>query len=285
MIILYSLIKCCHTFCSECVANPKLKNCPICKEIIEEARPNFTFLKHTKESEYDIKKQKLNKSINELELLKQKFENETKPKQVEHIQELVRSIKIKVEKQSNELIKEINRGKKKLLNKIDKKAANINKLIGDLELEDLELNLKETKDNLNNDKYQIEDLEKLDFDIFKSRCEFNSNNKNVFIKLYETLEYDPFDDYNPVGLIKQTNYFEKGLELIDPYVKDSFNLTDEKIIDEEIKVIKAYQNTLNFFEVCLNDAIKCNPDLEFAYYEKGNYIKYLIRVYRNNLAK
>jgi hypothetical protein len=44
--------------------------------------------------------------------LKQKFENETKPKQVEHIQELVRSIKIKVEKQSNELIKEINRGKK-----------------------------------------------------------------------------------------------------------------------------------------------------------------------------
>jgi hypothetical protein len=142
-----TLIKCGHTICSECVANPKLKKCPNCKETIDEAKPNYTILKHTNESEYDKKKKKLKKSINELEMMKIKFETETKPKRVQQIEELVKLTKIKVEKQSNELIKQIYRGKKRLLHKIEKKAAHLNKLINDLELEDLGFDLKETKEN------------------------------------------------------------------------------------------------------------------------------------------
>jgi len=92
------------------------------------------------------------------------------------------------------------------------------------------------------------------------------------VKLYETLEYDPENDFsNPVGEIKQINYFEKGLQLINPFIRDScnYNNMNENIIDEEIQVIKANRNTLNIFERFLNNSIKCNPDLEYTYYEKG----------------
>ena len=110
------LIKCFHILCFQCFDNLNIKNCPTCSSEIFETNLHLEILKHAKESTYDKSKKKLEKTINEIDLIEQKFETETKQRKIQEITIRVKLIKQQIEEKTNELFKILNENKNKILN-------------------------------------------------------------------------------------------------------------------------------------------------------------------------
>ena len=73
-------LTCPHTVCLECLNKLNTKYCPHCKEQIKAKYPNLALIKLIPESEYDKIRNKLEKTIIEVNDLKQKLTTECENK-------------------------------------------------------------------------------------------------------------------------------------------------------------------------------------------------------------
>ena len=104
------LIRCGHTVCAKCVNNLAEKKCPSCNMAIKETLVNWAILKIVADSEYDMLKSELEKTMNDIESIENKLIKDKEEKikaNLSHVQ----TTKKKVEKQANEIIKLINENK------------------------------------------------------------------------------------------------------------------------------------------------------------------------------
>jgi hypothetical protein len=277
------LIHCFHILCFQCFDNLNVKNCPTCSSEIIETKLHLEILKHVKESNYDKSKKKLEKTINEIDLIEQKFETETKQRKIQEITIKVKLIKQQIEEKTNELSKILNDNKNKilnffftkrriksrivitkkqveehenelnkqldknkfsLLNNIDKISKSLKKKFRELDL-DIDDRLIKIKHNLKYNRLNLKELEDLNNEFQRKKSEIFIRNEDIFIQFYTNIEFNPLiENEFQIGEIKKMNYFELACLQIE-----SNNVSEG----------------INYFDL----AIELWPDLEFAYWEKG----------------
>jgi chromosome segregation ATPase len=142
---------------------------------IEETKPNWSILKLTPESEYDKQKKELETVLSEIISSQQFFENTTKKKKIEQINERVKLIKKQIDK-SNEHIKQININKKNLFTEIDKYAKELKKTLNHFKFRNQEQSLINIKETLVKNKLTLENIIAANQNFSANISEFRKSN-------------------------------------------------------------------------------------------------------------
>jgi len=231
-------------------------------------KTNWSILKLAPESEFDIQKYQLENILNEIILNQQNFENITKKKKLEHINERVRFIKKQIEDLKNEHIKKINNNKKYLFTELDNYAKEMKRTLNDFRFSKSEQSLKNLKDNIDKNEFSLEKLTASNYLYKNNISSYKSESNGLMKKLNGTFHFYPNLDTKIendfIGSIKQFNFYKEYVDQAEKVYKE---IKDKSLTSNKI-------NKLNNSILTLEKEVELCPEQSRAYILVGEQFFY-----------
>lgn len=216
-------LTCPHTVCLECLNKLNTKYCPHCKEQIKAKYPNLALIKLIPESEYDKIRNKLEKTIIEVNDLKQKLTTECENK-LESGLTRFKSLKNEINEKTADLINSIMQHQKKLLEELNTYENSLKYSIKKLKIDSrIENSINEGRNGLEKNLLNEDEMIKLNNDIASNTYILHKMLMEIN-KLNQVYEFsNRQDNFNELGFFgeiisKKQHTFDEYLQLAEDFI-------------------------------------------------------------------